>query len=174
MLWPNNIALRRMKWVMYMSALKSWFTARVWKSTTHPWHFLCLKWTVLCFDAVWAPDRAFLQPCALRKDLPGLQSWARRGVQDLLPEPRRRHLSAGELRKRRKHPAACAAVSGETKVIHHSQQRLKETQSSFCCVIDSSASLLVWFWVRPAREWKVNLHFWVCLCSHTAGGNKGT
>ena len=57
-------------------------------------------------------------PCALRKSISGLQSGAGRGVQDLLPEPRRCHLSARELRERRKHPASRAGMSGETQVSH--------------------------------------------------------
>lgn len=51
-----------------------------------------------------------------RKGLRGLQGRGGGRVQDLLPEPRRRHLPAGELREGREHPAARAGMSGEAEV----------------------------------------------------------
>lgn len=51
-----------------------------------------------------------------REGLCGLQGRAGGRVQDLLPEPRRRHLPAGELREGRERPAARAGMSGEAEV----------------------------------------------------------
>lgn len=82
-------------------------------------HFPCkIRFLSVAADLTYASV-----PYAPRKGISCLQSWAGGGVQDLLPEPRWCHLSVGDVRKRRKHPAPHFRVSRETEVSQWEENR---------------------------------------------------